>query len=85
MLTLGEGWHNNHHAFQRSARHGFEWWQLDLTWELIRFLQFVGLATDVKLVSEADKRRMSLKWAKLKQKKNETVKQEQGNPREVSV
>ncbi|CAH1419389.1 unnamed protein product [Lactuca virosa] len=85
MLTLGEGWHNNHHAFQRSARHGFEWWQLDLTWELIRFLQFVGLATDVKLVSEADKRRMSLKWAQWKQKKVETAKQKQGNPRELSV
>ncbi|KAI3806897.1 hypothetical protein L1987_22815 [Smallanthus sonchifolius] len=31
MLTLGEGWHNNHHAFPRSARHGLEWWQFDLT------------------------------------------------------
>ncbi|KAF5785350.1 putative fatty acid desaturase domain, acyl-CoA desaturase [Helianthus annuus] len=61
MLTLGEGWHNNHHAFPRSARHGFEWWQFDLTWELIKFLKLVGLARDVKLPTEAEKRRMSVK------------------------
>nr|GEV55956.1 fatty acid desaturase, type 1 [Tanacetum cinerariifolium] len=48
LLCLGEGWHNNHHAFPRSARHGLEWWQLDLTWELIKFLDVVGLATDIK-------------------------------------
>ncbi|KAF5819094.1 putative acyl-CoA desaturase [Helianthus annuus] len=58
ILALGEGWHNNHHAFPNSARHGLEWWQLDLTWELIRFLQLIGLATDVKLPSESEKRRM---------------------------
>ncbi|KAI7754535.1 hypothetical protein M8C21_028905 [Ambrosia artemisiifolia] len=60
MLTLGEGWHNNHHAFPRSARHGLEWWQFDLTWELIKFLKFVGLARDIKLPTEADKRRISI-------------------------
>ncbi|XP_076902796.1 delta-9 acyl-lipid desaturase 1-like [Bidens hawaiensis] len=59
-FALGDGWHNNHHAFPNSARHGLEWWQLDLTWELIKFLQLVGLATDIKLPSEAEKRRMAL-------------------------
>ncbi|KAM0024356.1 putative fatty acid desaturase domain, acyl-CoA desaturase [Helianthus debilis subsp. tardiflorus] len=59
-FAFGEGWHNNHHAFPNSARHGLEWWQLDLTWELIRFLQLTGLATDVKLPSESEKRRMVL-------------------------
>ena len=44
LLTLGEGWHNNHHAFPRSARHGFRWWELDATYALIRLLGLVGLA-----------------------------------------
>ncbi|KAL4578208.1 hypothetical protein LXL04_014328 [Taraxacum kok-saghyz] len=60
LLTLGEGWHNNHHAFQRSARHGLEWWQFDPTWELIKFLQLVGLATNVRLPTEAEKARVPL-------------------------
>ncbi|KAF6168733.1 hypothetical protein GIB67_013115, partial [Kingdonia uniflora] len=32
LIIFGEGWHNNHHAFQFSARHGLEWWQIDMTW-----------------------------------------------------
>ncbi|CAH8359658.1 unnamed protein product [Eruca vesicaria subsp. sativa] len=60
ILTLGEGWHNNHHAFQFSARHGLEWWQLDVTWYLIRFLEAIGLATNVKLPTETQKKRMAL-------------------------
>ncbi len=50
LLTFGEGWHNNHHAHQYSARHGLQWWELDLTWLTIRFLQVLGLATKVRLV-----------------------------------
>ncbi|CAN7106854.1 unnamed protein product [Brassica rapa subsp. narinosa] len=57
---MGIGWHNNHHAFQFSARHGLEWWQLDVTWYLIRFLEAIGLATNVKLPTEAQKKRMAL-------------------------
>ncbi|NEO84983.1 MAG: acyl-CoA desaturase [Spirulina sp. SIO3F2] len=49
LLTYGEGWHNNHHAYQYSARHGLKWWEIDLTWMTIRFLQMLGLATNVKL------------------------------------
>ncbi|MEO1430929.1 MAG: acyl-CoA desaturase [Cyanobacteria bacterium J06632_19] len=49
LLTYGEGWHNNHHAFQYSARHGLQWWEIDLTWMTIQLLQFLGLATNVKL------------------------------------
>jgi len=49
LLTYGEGWHNNHHAYQYSARHGLQWWEVDLTWMTIRFLQMLGLATKVKL------------------------------------
>lgn len=50
LLTFGEGWHNNHHAYQYSARHGLQWWELDLTWLTIRLLQLLGLATKVRLV-----------------------------------
>ncbi len=53
LLTYGEGWHNNHHAFQYSARHGLKWWEFDMTWMIIRLLQSVGLATKVKLADEA--------------------------------
>jgi sn-1 stearoyl-lipid 9-desaturase len=49
LLVFGEGWHNNHHAFQYSARHGLEWWEIDLTWMTIRLLQTLGLAWNVKL------------------------------------
>ena len=44
LLTYGEGWHNNHHAFQTSARHGLRWWEIDMTYMAIRLMSFVGLA-----------------------------------------
>lgn len=49
LLTFGEGWHNNHHAYQYSARHGLQWWEIDITWITIRLLQSFGLAKNVKL------------------------------------
>jgi stearoyl-CoA desaturase (delta-9 desaturase) len=48
-LTFGEGWHNNHHAFPHSARQGFGPGQIDLTWQHIRLLRTLGLATNVRL------------------------------------
>ena len=45
ILAFGEGWHNNHHAFEFSARHGLEWWQVDMTWGVVSVLKFLGLAT----------------------------------------
>lgn len=48
IFGAGEGWHNNHHAFPVSAAHGREWYEFDLTYQIIRFLKLVGLATDVK-------------------------------------
>jgi len=47
ILANGEGWHNNHHADPRSARHGHLWWEVDLTWLMIRLLAALGLARDV--------------------------------------
>jgi stearoyl-CoA desaturase (delta-9 desaturase) len=51
LLVHGEGWHNNHHADPRSARHGHRWWELDVTWLTIRLLQALRLAKDVALPS----------------------------------
>jgi fatty-acid desaturase len=48
LLTFGEGWHNNHHGFQFSAQHGMRWWELDLTWHTIQFLEKLGLASQIK-------------------------------------
>ncbi|KAF3533502.1 hypothetical protein DY000_02042851 [Brassica cretica] len=59
-LAFGEGWHNNHHAFEFSEKHGLEWLQLDMNWYVVSFLQAIGLATDVKLHSETHKQRMAL-------------------------
>lgn len=49
VLAFGEGWHNNHHAFPTSARHGLRWWQVDLSYLLIRVMALVGLVRDVKV------------------------------------
>jgi len=48
LLAYGEGWHNNHHAFQTSARHGMRWWEVDVTYMMIRAMSWVGLAYAVK-------------------------------------
>ncbi len=47
VLANGEGWHNNHHADPRSARHGHKFWELDVAWLTIRLLMVMGLATNV--------------------------------------
>jgi fatty-acid desaturase len=47
IVAYGEGWHNNHHAFQRSAQHGHRWWEFDMTYWVILVLERVGLAWDV--------------------------------------
>ena len=50
LLTFGEGWHNNHHHFPGSARQGFRWWELDLTYYGLRLLALCGLVWDLKPV-----------------------------------
>jgi stearoyl-CoA desaturase (delta-9 desaturase) len=52
ILAMGEGWHNNHHAFPASARHGLEWWQFDISWITIRSLAVVGLVSSIRLPGE---------------------------------
>jgi stearoyl-CoA desaturase (delta-9 desaturase) len=51
-VTFGEGWHNNHHAIPRSARHGLEWYQVDVNWIQIRALEMLGIVKDVYAYDE---------------------------------
>ncbi len=51
ILAMGEGWHNTHHAFPSSARHGLSWWKLDVSYWVIRTLALLGLAWNLKLPS----------------------------------
>ncbi len=50
VLTFGEGWHNNHHAHQTSARHGMMWYEFDISWLTLKLLKSVGLVWGVRLV-----------------------------------
>ena len=50
LLTFGEGWHNNHHAYPTSARHGLRWYEIDFNWLGIVALKYVGLARAIKRV-----------------------------------
>ena len=52
LLTFGEGWHNNHHHYPVSARQGFYWWEVDLTYYGLKVLQMLGLIWDLKPVPE---------------------------------
>ena len=47
IVTYGEGWHNNHHAYPHVAKAGWRWWEVDVTWWAIQTLRFLGLATKV--------------------------------------
>ncbi len=59
LLSWGEGWHNNHHAFQFSARHGLRWFEIDVIWWVIRILAFLRLAGEIKVPSVAMRRRLA--------------------------
>ncbi len=50
LITLGEGWHNNHHRFPAAARQGFYWWEVDISYLLLRALAWVGLVKDLRSV-----------------------------------
>ena len=52
IFAAGEGWHNNHHRYQRAARNGFYWWEYDLTWYTIRAMAAVGLVWDIQPVPD---------------------------------
>ena len=48
LITFGEGWHNNHHHYPGSARQGFRWWEVDLTWYGLKLMSWLGLVRDLK-------------------------------------
>jgi stearoyl-CoA desaturase (delta-9 desaturase) len=50
LITLGEGWHNNHHHYPASVRQGFYWWEVDVTWYLLKAMSWLGLVWDLKPV-----------------------------------
>lgn len=60
VLTLGEGWHNNHHCYMSSANQGFFWWEIDGSFYVLKILSWLGVVTDLKLspVSALDVRRI---------------------------
>jgi stearoyl-CoA desaturase (Delta-9 desaturase) len=53
LLTMGEGWHNNHHAYQASVRQGFRWWEYDPTYYALRMLAWLGIVWDLHLPPQA--------------------------------
>ena len=50
IVTLGEGWHNNHHHYPVSAKQGFYWWEIDVTYYILKLLESLGLVWDLKPV-----------------------------------
>jgi stearoyl-CoA desaturase (delta-9 desaturase) len=52
LFTMGEGWHNNHHAYQSSARQGFRWWEIDATYYVLVALGWLGIVWDLKAPPE---------------------------------
>lgn len=48
VITLGEGWHNNHHCYMSSARQGFFWWEVDMSYYTLKLLSFTGIVSDLR-------------------------------------
>lgn len=48
LITLGEGWHNNHHHYAITARQGFYWWEIDITYYLLKMLSYLGIVRDLR-------------------------------------
>lgn len=75
LITLGEGWHNNHHYYQSTVRQGFYWWEIDITFYILKILSWFGIVWDLKPVpkhikdSRTKEEAKKLKLAYLKQDK----------------
>lgn len=54
FLTMGEGWHNNHHKFPYSEKHGHKWWQIDMTHGILRVLSWLGIVWDLNVPREKE-------------------------------
>ena len=58
LITLGEGWHNNHHYYSGTVRQGFRWWEIDITFYILKLMSFFGLVWDLKPIPEKVKIQM---------------------------
>ncbi len=72
LLTLGEGWHNNHHYYQSTVRQGFFWWEIDITYYVLTVFSWFGLVWDMKGVPDEVKYSKNMEEAKQKMKENAT-------------
>ncbi len=61
LITLGEGWHNNHHHYAVSARQGFYWWEFDVTYYLLVLMSWLGIVRDLRPVSDRVRNRNRIK------------------------
>lgn len=66
LMTMGEGWHNNHHYYQVSARNGFFWWEVDFTFYILKFFSWCGLVWDLKGVPSHIKHSTDMDDAKIR-------------------
>lgn len=66
LITLGEGWHNNHHYYQVAARQGFFWWEIDITFYILKILSWFGIVWDLKGVPDNVRDSVSLEEARKK-------------------
>jgi len=69
LITLGEGWHNNHHYYEVAARQGFFWWEIDITFYILKMLSWFGIVWDLKGVPN------HIKYSKNKAEAKELAKQ----------
>lgn len=60
IITLGEGWHNNHHYYMVSCRQGYKWWEIDMTYYLLKIFSWVGLVYDIKTFKSREKHRRQM-------------------------
>jgi len=68
LLTMGEGWHNNHHYYMVAARQGFYWWEIDMSFYILKMMSWVGLVWDLKGVPDHVREARSLEEVRAKQK-----------------
>lgn len=59
IITLGEGWHNNHHFYSGTVKQGFRWWEIDITFYILKTMSFLGLVWDLKPIPEKVKLQMN--------------------------
>jgi stearoyl-CoA desaturase (delta-9 desaturase) len=73
LLTLGEGWHNNHHYYMNSTRQGFFWWEIDITFYVLKMLSWVGLVWDLQGVPNHVKHAKNMEEARAMAKREKAV------------